>query len=369
MRLCMLAAAALVLLPVRSPSGTSAASGSQSICEPDRGPVVWPLGFDGFEPRELYHTHGQFECYEGWLHARAHQGIDIAACEGDRVFAVAPGKVVWVVDIPGYVYNAVYVEGDDGQGIKYQHFSEIAVEVDDLVERDQELGKVTKWDAYAGYEHLHLQIVEPMVTSIPVVSPWQITQDVGNPLPIFAARPDCVPPTIHPLPSGSSPTEVYFSFYEDGGGVEVSAAALVGKSVDVVADVSELFPGRGPLTCSVNACREVRSSKLLAPYRLTLNVLVPVDKTAPREVYDITKTFRIELSGPVLLQEEFAQYLYLPASEGGYEERRMLFLLTNCVETGVGAWTAESGKSYRLELTVEDTSGNATVRFQDIVVP
>ena len=70
--------------------------------------LVWPLGLNGYEPRILYNTAGQWVDVDG---PKWHQGIDLGAKPLEYVFAVEDGTVVAtdLVEDPADQFQCVVV--------------------------------------------------------------------------------------------------------------------------------------------------------------------------------------------------------------------------------------------------------------------
>jgi hypothetical protein len=367
----LLALGGALVLRVLSPSAVVSAAlepGAGAAVATDEVPLVWPLGSDGYEPCELYDSHGQYMYIADWyVTPSTHRGIDIGACPGDPVYAVAAGTVVEVQGEGGQ-YATVFVSDGDSADVawKYQHLDEIVVDPEQPVQRDELLGYIVKYDDFCGFDHLHLQRVTYSWDTDSDGKEILWEQDAGNPLPLLPARADASAPVASSTDAAGAPTDPLQLYDADWNELERDPATgeleLEGK-IQVVARASELFPGRGPAFCSSWECCEAGFAKLLAPYRLSLSVLVPVDpdadtalaRTTFKPVYHNT----IELSGPNSDAEKLADELYHPDSAADYTERELLFVLTHGSDLELDATGVDS---YRFELLVEDTSGNVAVQ-------
>ncbi len=87
---------------------------------------------------------------------RHHDGLDIAALQGERVHAVLEGKVVWSGWRGGYG-NMVEVDHGLGWRSRYAHLSKISVPTGQVVAAGQTLGLVGSTGLSTG-PHLHLEI-------------------------------------------------------------------------------------------------------------------------------------------------------------------------------------------------------------------
>ena len=92
---------------------------------------------------------------------RAHQGTDIAAAEGDHIYAVAGGEIIKVyADSPGSLAgNGLRMRTPDGAVVFYAHLSALApgMAVGAAVTPGQPVGYVGH-TGNAGGPHLHLEI-------------------------------------------------------------------------------------------------------------------------------------------------------------------------------------------------------------------
>src|SRR5688572_16982340 len=102
-----------------------------SLCLDGAVPVVWPLGDSGFVAQRLLNSHGQYLQFDADL-PFVHEGVDIAACPGDPVYAVETGTVDLISDDGGLGYAYLLVRDDDepALGWKYMHLKNIVVEED-----------------------------------------------------------------------------------------------------------------------------------------------------------------------------------------------------------------------------------------------
>jgi murein DD-endopeptidase MepM/ murein hydrolase activator NlpD len=85
-----------------------------------------------------------------------HPGFDIAAVTGSEVSAAARGTVVHA-GLAGTYGNLVTVRHDNGFETRYAHLSAVDVNVGDLVEAGQDLGKVGTTGQSTG-PHLHFEV-------------------------------------------------------------------------------------------------------------------------------------------------------------------------------------------------------------------
>jgi hypothetical protein len=324
-------------------------------------PVTWPLGPTGFEPRMLYDSHGQFLKFGST--AYVHRGIDLAACTGDIAYASEAGRVVYVQYTLGDDANLVVVaDADEADvGWQYMHLSEVFVEKGETVLRDQALGSVARYKAYAGYDHLHFQRMQPGTTS----GDWTPSHaDAGNPLLWLAARSDASAPEIQPIEVASAAPQ-YFAIYDDGSSTPRAPTAIAGISVDVVGNLLELFPGSGPPSCPRGACGSPVASGIM-PMRLSFSVfrtkIVPGTEAGVRTIVEQVYNNVIDFGQPIANDIVFAKNIYRDGSVGTYSERSFLVDLTHCPTTGVGSFKLDGGDTYMLQLVAEDASGNVAVR-------
>ena len=89
---------------------------------------------------------------------RFHSGIDIATNEGEEVFSIASGKVVYA-DYDTSNGNMVRIKHNDGSISVYKHGMEILVEVGDNVEVGEKIMLVGKTGMATG-PHLHLEVID-----------------------------------------------------------------------------------------------------------------------------------------------------------------------------------------------------------------
>jgi hypothetical protein len=337
--------------------------------------LVWPLGLNGYEPRILYNTAGQWVDVDG---PKWHQGIDLGARPLEYVFAVEDGTVVatdLVEDSTDQFQCVVVSRGEDlTNGIKYMHLASSLVDVGDPVVRDQVLGTVVEWSASCGFDHLHLQVVTNNSPEAANESVWQLAHalDSGNPLLLFAARPDSKPPVLAPQATKDG-LEAMLLLFEDGTTDEVAPDAVSGP-IDVVARVHDLFPGTGPVfDKDTSPCAEQPPAVELAPLRLELRVVVPEPEPDEpvlerRPFGETVYTNVIDLSGAVPPLVEDPTSIYREESKGTYTEHDLLFVLTHDKETALGAWDPEDSGVYRLDLVVQDASYNVTSYSMHVTV-
>ncbi|MEG3072329.1 MAG: M23 family metallopeptidase [Candidatus Syntrophopropionicum ammoniitolerans] len=93
----------------------------------------------------------------GMRWGRMHQGIDLAACHGSRVVAVAGGTVTYTGWDGGY---GMKIDISHGGGLvtRYAHLSKIHVNVGDSVDRGETIGLVGSTGNSTG-PHLHLETI------------------------------------------------------------------------------------------------------------------------------------------------------------------------------------------------------------------
>ncbi len=92
----------------------------------------------------------------GWRGGKAHHGIDIDLITGDLVMALLPGKVRLVKYVSG-MGKTVVVRHDNGLETVYGHLSKQFVNVDQMVEKGQPLGRGGTTGNARG-SHLHLEV-------------------------------------------------------------------------------------------------------------------------------------------------------------------------------------------------------------------
>ena len=93
----------------------------------------------------------------GEAHARAHQGVDIAAPTGTTVRTTAPGVVTAAGYDAGGYGNYVEVRHPNGLRSFYGHLSRIEARVGQAVETGQRFGRVGS-TGYSTGPHLHFEI-------------------------------------------------------------------------------------------------------------------------------------------------------------------------------------------------------------------
>jgi murein DD-endopeptidase MepM/ murein hydrolase activator NlpD len=114
-----------------------------------RGSFVWP------RKDEICSTFGARRMFNDKLKSR-HFGVDIDGKTGDPVLAIGAGRVVMVSD-RYYAGGTVVIDHGLRLFSLYFHLSEFQVEVGDMVEKGQLIGKVGRSGRVTG-PHLHLGI-------------------------------------------------------------------------------------------------------------------------------------------------------------------------------------------------------------------
>ncbi len=87
---------------------------------------------------------------------RMHNGIDLRAPQGTRIFAAAPGTVIASGKSGGFGKRVVIDHGD-GWATLYAHMSKLRVEEGDVVEAGKGIGKVGSTGLSTG-PHLHFEV-------------------------------------------------------------------------------------------------------------------------------------------------------------------------------------------------------------------
>lgn len=332
-----------------------------ATCEDGPVPAAWPVGESGFDTPRLLSAHGQYQQIGSYA-AEVHRGVDVAACEDDVVYAVEDGVVDYVYHVEGGDYNQVYIADADevDVGWSYLHLKTIDVVEGDTVQRDQAIGTVAAFGPYTGFEHVHL---ERIVADTAGDSLTGSVLNAGDPLLWLAARKDGVAPKA--MEFGSPvPAVARFRFFEDSSGSESATGLaldeLVGKKVDVIARLEEVFPGPGPSACTTSVCDAVAVAHQLVPRRISFSILLNVATESggvnlERKFHNV-----IDLQPAVVgdtSSMNLAEYVYREDSVGTYDEREFLVELTNCQTDGEGSFEFEADK-YTLQLVLEDASGN-----------
>ena len=357
-------------------SGVAAAPTALTPCSEAPTTLLWPLGTDGYQPRLLYSSHDQFQKFSA--DAAVHQGIDIGGCEDEWVYAAAPGTVVHVWGVGTNDSTIVVSDGDDlSRGYMYQHVDDLQFGEGLDVERNDALGKLVAFSGFTGFNHLHFRWVKGCED--PPCDDWEEDLDVANPLPLFPARMDHDLPTVHDLgPAHGVPGPFLFYAHSDKAQASPLVGALSG-SVDIVACVTESFPGTASPACPPGVGCSAGFSTDIAPYRLTVCIVLAQPKTSgtQRDPQVVVYRNSIELEGPapdVVNPDDLPQY-YSKDGVGNYTTDRPLFVLTHCADTD-GFWNTAanlpsgttSPVDLQVELVVEDTSGNVRVATMDIAV-
>ena len=96
-----------------------------------------------------------------------HDGVDMAAVEGSRVYSSGSGVVVSISnDVRGYGKQVV-VDHGFGYKTRYAHLSKFSVHVGDTVSRGTEVGRVGNTGLSTG-PHLHYEVITPKGRQNPV---------------------------------------------------------------------------------------------------------------------------------------------------------------------------------------------------------
>lgn len=364
---------------------------SSEVCEDGPVPVVWPLGSTGFEPRSLLTSHGQYLQF-GSGTPYVHEGIDIAACIGDEVYAVEDGTVVGYYDDGGMGYGEVVIRDADDpkRGWYYVHLKEIAVNT--TVEkrhvlRGQFLGLVADFPESTGFDHLHLERLEVEDASDDLGDAGTTPRSSDDPLNWLTPRADSSPPRR--LPFGAPhPVSAGYLFFEVGADTPLTPNELAGKDVEIVARVSEMFPGALPTTCTpiAAACAGTDGPMEITPRRMSFGIFHELDDPSGASLLrsHLERVYHnvIDLSLPVKdiefpdwatstteARQVLANYVFREDSKGDYVERHFLIRLTSCQRKGPGSFKFESSGKYVLQVVLEDASGNTDMFERRIDVP
>jgi len=104
---------------------------------------------------------GAWRGSEGYPRPSPHRGIDVAGHPGADVLASADGRVTVARDT-GDLCGLIVVIAHEAHGYRtvYCHFSAIAVQAGESVQRGQRIGAVgtTGQRAWPGFEHVHLEL-------------------------------------------------------------------------------------------------------------------------------------------------------------------------------------------------------------------
>jgi murein DD-endopeptidase MepM/ murein hydrolase activator NlpD len=132
------------------------------------GPFIWPV-----QP-VVVSPYGIRRGYNGGPVNSFHQGIDLAADEGVPVAAANTGRVAYVGTGPTHG-NSVLIDHGDGVFSGYGHLSAFAVQVGQMVNKDDLVGYVGSTGMATG-PHLHWEMI---VRGVPVdPMPWTL-QSMG----------------------------------------------------------------------------------------------------------------------------------------------------------------------------------------------
>jgi len=132
------------------------------------GPFIWPV------PEVIVSPFGIRRSYNGGPVSSFHQGIDLAADEGVPVVAGNSGRVAYVGSGPTHG-NSVLIDHGDGVFSGYNHLSAFNVQVGQMVNRGDVVGRVGSTGMATG-PHVHWEII---VRGVPVdPAPWTL-QTVG----------------------------------------------------------------------------------------------------------------------------------------------------------------------------------------------
>lgn len=360
-------------------------------CEDGPVPVVWPLGPTGFDPMPLLSSHGQFLQFSTGS-AYVHEGLDVAACVGDKVYAVEDGTVVDILDDGDKGYGYLIIRDSDSPefGWAYVHLADIAVdESEDKrdVLRGQFLGSVADFPAATGFNHLHLERVQAQEgKSVLDVTDDESERSADDPLNWLVPRTDGSPPRR--LPFGSPhPAAAGFLFFEVGSDTPLAPHELDGKDVEIVGRVSELFPGVTSPACSpIAAACAGPATMEITPRRISFGVFFeredPSGLAIPRKriervfhnVIDLSLSVR-DIDDPAWATATtadriaLADHVYHDDSKGDYSERYFLIQLTHCRIDGSGSFRFAEPGEYLLQVVLEDWSGNVDMFERTVVIP
>lgn len=110
-----------------------------------RGGLVNPLPRGSYRVSQPYHG--------------GHNGIDLAAAMGTKIYAAAKGIVRLASSVP-MGGNEVYIQHANGLGTRYSHMSSFAAKVGQMVRANQVIGKVGSTGMSTG-PHLHYMVHNP----------------------------------------------------------------------------------------------------------------------------------------------------------------------------------------------------------------
>jgi len=132
------------------------------------GPFIWPV------PEVIVSPFGIRRSYNGGPVSSFHQGIDLAADEGVPAVAGNSGRVAYVGSGPTHG-NSVLIDHGDGVFSGYNHLSAFNVQVGQMVNKGDLVGRVGSTGMATG-PHVHWEII---VRGVPVdPAPWTL-QTVG----------------------------------------------------------------------------------------------------------------------------------------------------------------------------------------------
>jgi murein DD-endopeptidase MepM/ murein hydrolase activator NlpD len=88
---------------------------------------------------------------------RMHQGIDLAASQGEPIYALAGGKVAYSGWEPGYG-NSVVIKHGNGMQTRYAHCSRVLVKAGAVVSKGAVVARIGSTGHSTG-PHLHLEVI------------------------------------------------------------------------------------------------------------------------------------------------------------------------------------------------------------------
>lgn len=324
-----------------------------ALAQTDAKGLRWPLG-DGTQPYPLRATYGQIE-----PGPQFHYGVDILprvmGAELEPVYAVEAGKVVRM-RTSSVENKAVVVRSDahPERAFLYLHLGKISVAVDDPVVPGDQIGTIAATHVGTGEPHLHLSRLAGNFET----HAWKdlSTLSVENPL-LLLKKPagNDGAPRFGRYPGGS-----VFKLVADDG-LEIRS---VEESPDTVA-VEGVYSSKLQDVVVRAFDVDAQSWHLLAPYKLSLEILAPGQAT----------TFRtIVLGGELDEEDNSGLYCLKPGSKSkGNTKARdydYFFTLTNSGSPGSSenAWPMTTGQ-YTFRARVEDAYGNAHTVEEAVNVP